>query len=184
MYDKLCVAARSMPFWCVANPLADPFGGNVQPKPDSLDVAKMLAKACKAGLIEMTSTHDDDLVPWDPEHPEDDLDPKSEVYKKLRAIKKVLRDGGLKVNMVTCSLHGNPIFRAIREIGVFPRLSMIASYRSHLSTCFLAVSSRMIPGMRKISGLISAEASSATSAAGSSSAPSMVRIQPQTRFVF
>ena len=127
MYDKLCVAARSMPFWCVANPLADPFGGNVQPKPDSLDVAKMLAKACKAGLIEMTSTHDDDLVPWDPEHPEDDLDPKSEVYKKLRAIKKVLQGGGLKVNMVTCSLHGNPIFRAGGLTNPDPKLRALAA---------------------------------------------------------
>ena len=25
MYDKLCVSARSMPFWCVGNPLGDPF---------------------------------------------------------------------------------------------------------------------------------------------------------------
>ncbi|MBP5286139.1 MAG: hypothetical protein ILO34_08565 [Kiritimatiellae bacterium] len=112
MYDKLCVKARSMPFWCVANPLGDPFGGPVQDKPDSLEVAKMLAKAAKAGLIEMTSAHDDDLVPWDPKRPNDDLDPKSEVYKKLREIKKVLDGAGIKVNMVTCSLHGNKIFRA------------------------------------------------------------------------
>ena len=42
MYDKLCVAARSMPFWCVANPLGDPFGGPVQEKPGSVEVAKML----------------------------------------------------------------------------------------------------------------------------------------------
>lgn len=112
MFDKMCVAARSMPFWCVANPLSDPFGGAVQPAPDALDVARMLAKAAKNGLIEMTSAHDDDLVPWDPAHPEDDLDPKSDVYKKLRAIKKVLAQGGLKINMVTCSLHGSTLFRA------------------------------------------------------------------------
>ena len=127
MFDKLCVNARSMPFWCVANPLGDPFGGPVQPKPDSLDVAKMLAKACKEGLIEMTSTHDDDLVPWDPEHPEDDLDPKSEVYKKLREIKKILRDGGLKVNMVTCSLHGNKIFRAGGLTNPDPKIRALAA---------------------------------------------------------
>ena len=80
MFDRYCVTARSMPFWCVQNPLGDPFGGPVQPKQDSLVTAKMLAKACKAGLIEMTSYHDDDLVPWDPAHPEDDLDPKSFAY--------------------------------------------------------------------------------------------------------
>ena len=127
MYDKLCVNARSMPFWCVANPLGDPFGGPVQEKPDSLDVAKMLAKACKEGLIEMTSTHDDDLVPWDPAHPEDDLDPKSEVYKKLREIKKILRDGGLKVNMVTCSLHGNKLFRAGGLTNPDPKIRALAA---------------------------------------------------------
>lgn len=44
MYDKLCVKARSMPFWCVSNLLADPFGGPVQPK-DSL--AKPLTKGKK-----------------------------------------------------------------------------------------------------------------------------------------
>ena len=53
MYDKLCVSARSMPFWCVANPLGDPFGGPVQPKPDPLDVAKMLAKAELAAIRQM-----------------------------------------------------------------------------------------------------------------------------------
>ena len=45
MYDKLCVKARSMPFWCVSNPLADPFGGPVQPKIDSLEIAQLIADA-------------------------------------------------------------------------------------------------------------------------------------------
>lgn len=127
MYDKLCVAARSMPFWCVRNQLSDPFGGPVQDPQDSLDTAKMLAKACKAGLIDMTSTHDDDLVPWDPAHPEDDLDPKSAVYAKLQAIRKVLKAGGLKVNMVTCSLHGNKIFRAGGLTNPDPKIRALAA---------------------------------------------------------
>ena len=112
MFDQFCVSARSMPFWCIANPLSDPFGGAIQPKPDSIEVAKLLARAKEAGLIEMTSMHDDDLVPWDPSCPEDDLDPKHETYSKLLAIKAILDRAGLKVNMVTCSLHGNPLFRA------------------------------------------------------------------------
>lgn len=112
MYNKLCVTMRSMPFWCVANPLADPFGGDVQPKPDSLETAKLLARAKKEGLIDATAFHDDDLVPWDPENPEDDLDPKSETYKKLHAIRDVLRKAGVKCNSIPCSLHGNKIFRA------------------------------------------------------------------------
>ena len=48
MYDRLCVNARSMPFWCVGNPLGDPFGGPVQPKIDSLEVAQLIADAKKA----------------------------------------------------------------------------------------------------------------------------------------
>ena len=78
MYNRLCVTDRSMPFWCVANPLSDPFGGPVQGKPDSLEVAHTLAWAKGQGLIEATSFHDDDLVPWDPRNPEDDLDPTAE----------------------------------------------------------------------------------------------------------
>jgi len=105
------VTLRSMPFWCVGNPLGDPFGGPVLPKIDSLDVARLLADAAREGLIEATSFHDDDLVPWDPAHLEDDLDPKSAAYAKLRAVKKVLDDAGLKVNTVTCCLHGNALFR-------------------------------------------------------------------------
>ena len=99
MYNKFCVTDRSMPFWCVANPLSDPFGGNVQEKPDSLDVAKTLAWAKGEGLIEATSFHDDDLVPWDPENPEDDLDPSSETYQKLHAIRAVLRGHILDVQI-------------------------------------------------------------------------------------
>ena len=106
------VTLRSMPFWCVANPLADPFGGPVMTSSDSLDTAKMLARAADEGYIEATSFHDDDLVPWDPKHLNDDLDPKSAVYEKLHAIKAVLDKAGLQVNTMTCSLHGNKIFRA------------------------------------------------------------------------
>ena len=97
MYNKLCVNARSMPFWCVGNPLGDPVGGPVQPKLDSLEVAQIIADAKTEGLIEMTSYHDDDLVPWDPAHPEDDLDPKSAAYAKLVAIRKILRKAGVKM---------------------------------------------------------------------------------------
>ncbi len=101
----------SMPFWCVGNPLGDPFGGKVLPGIDSLDVAKLLAKAAADGLISATSFHDDDLVPWDPAHSEDDLDPKSAVSKKLDAILAVLKKAKLKVNTATCSLHGDVMFR-------------------------------------------------------------------------
>ena len=127
MYNKLCVTDRSMPFWCVANPLSDPFGGPVQGKPDSLQVAHTLAWAKGEGLIEATSFHDDDLVPWDPERPEDDLDPHSETYKRLSDIRAALRKAGVKVNAATCSLHGNPIFRAGGLTNPDPRIRALAA---------------------------------------------------------
>jgi xylose isomerase len=100
-----------MPFWCVGNPLGDPFGGAVLPKIDSMEVAKLLAEAAGDRLIEATSFHDDDLVPWDPATPEDDQDRTSATYKKLRAIKKILDDAGLVVNTATCALHAHAMFR-------------------------------------------------------------------------
>ncbi len=110
-YNQSCVTQRSMPFWCVGNPLSDPFGGSVLDKIDSIQVAKILAWAAGEGFIECTSAHDDDLVPWNPETPEDDLDPKSEVYQTLHTIKEILDGANIKFNTMTCSLHGNKIFR-------------------------------------------------------------------------
>ena len=105
------VTLRSMPFWCVGNPLGDPFGGPVLPKIDSLQVAGLLADAAKEGLIESTSFHDDDLVPWDPEQLEDDLDPMSQTCVRLHLIKGMLDGAGLHINTATCCLHGHPMFR-------------------------------------------------------------------------
>jgi xylose isomerase len=120
------VTMRSMPFWCVGNPLSDPFGGSVLPKIDSIEVAKILAEAAKEGLIEATSFHDDDLVPWDPANPNDDLDKKSATYQKLQTIKKILDDAGLKINMATCSLHGNSLFRNGGLTNPDPKLRALA----------------------------------------------------------
>ncbi|MDD5729244.1 MAG: TIM barrel protein [Victivallales bacterium] len=108
---QACVTLRSMPFWCVGNPLSDPFGGQVLNPLDSLEAAKIIAWAGKEKYIEATSYHDDDLIPWDPANPEDDLDPDSAAYKKLRDIKNILDAGGVNVHASICSLHGNKIFR-------------------------------------------------------------------------
>ena len=110
-FENSCVSALSMPFWCVASGLADPFGGQVMPSADSLDIARILAKAANEGLISMTSFHDDDLVPWNMDDLEDDLNPESPTYKKLCSIKAVLDDANISVNTVTCNLHGNKLFR-------------------------------------------------------------------------
>jgi xylose isomerase len=101
----------SMPFWCVGNPVGDPFGPHVMDRLSSVEICDLLCKARSEKLIEATSAHDDDLVPWDPKHLEDDLDPSSEAYKTLRVIKDKADAAELKFAMVTCSLHGNTVFR-------------------------------------------------------------------------
>lgn len=110
-YNQGCVTLRSMPFWSLRNPLADPFGGPVLSVPDSLDIAEIIAWAGREGYAEATSYHDDDLVPWDPQNPEDDLDPNSEASRKLRQIKAVLDSAGISVHASICNLHSNSIFR-------------------------------------------------------------------------
>ena len=120
------VALRSMPFWCVANPLADPFGGRVLSPLESPKVAEILASAAAEGLIEATSFHDDDLVPWDPENPDDDLDADSQAVKTLREVKRILDKAGLAINTATCSLHGHPIFRRGGVANPDPKIRALA----------------------------------------------------------
>ena len=110
-YNVGPVTLRSMPYWCVGNPLGDPFGEIVLDRISSVEVTDLLCEAAGEGLIEATSFHDDDLVDWDPKKPEDDLDPTSETYKTLMTIRRKLRKAGLRVNTATCSLHVNKIFR-------------------------------------------------------------------------
>lgn len=110
-FNKSCVTTRSMPFWCVGNPLSDPFGGSVLEKISSVETAKLIAWGATQGYLEQTAFHDDDLVAWDPANPEDDLDPNSQTSKTLREIKAILDAAGVTINSAVCSLHGNKIFR-------------------------------------------------------------------------
>ncbi len=101
----------SMPFWCVSNPVGDPFGPAVMDRISSLEVCDLLCKARQEKLIDFTAAHDDDLVRWDPHSLEDDLDPSSETSRTLGSLKEKMDAVELSVKMVTCSLHGNPVFR-------------------------------------------------------------------------
>jgi xylose isomerase len=101
----------SMPFWCVANPVGDPFGPPVMDELGALEICDMLCDAKREGLIDYTSAHDDDIVAWDPFHPQDDMDKNSETFKTLTALKSKMDAAGLPMKMVTCSLHGNTVFR-------------------------------------------------------------------------
>lgn len=125
-YNVGPVTMRSMPFWCVGNPLGDPFGGKVLPGISSLEVADILCWAAGEGLIEATSFHDDDLVPWNPDKPEDDLDKNGETCKTLKAIKAKLDAAGLSVNTATCSLHGNTLFRRGGNTNPDPKIRALA----------------------------------------------------------
>jgi xylose isomerase len=100
-----------MPFWCVGNRVRDPFGGDVMDGVSSLEVCATLCRAREQGLIDYTSTHDDDLVAWNPDSPQDDLDPSSNTRKTIESIKAMLDKANLPLKMVTCSLHGDTVFR-------------------------------------------------------------------------
>ena len=117
----------SMPFWCVGNPVGDPFGPAVMDRITSLEVADLLCKARTEKLIDFTSAHDDDLVAWDPKHLEDDQDPSSPASQMLRALKAKLDAVELPVAMVTCSLHGNPVFRNGGLTNPNPEIRLLAA---------------------------------------------------------
>jgi xylose isomerase len=117
----------SMPYWCVANPVGDPFGGAVMDRITSVEATELLCKAREEKLIDFTSAHDDDLVAWDPHHLEDDQDPSSPASKTLATIKQKLEAAELKVAMVTCSLHSNPLFRNGGLTNPNPEVRMLAA---------------------------------------------------------
>ncbi|TFG61399.1 MAG: hypothetical protein E4H36_10515 [Spirochaetales bacterium] len=101
----------SMPFWCVGNPVADPFGSGVLAKVTALETAEIIANAGKKGLIHYTAAHDCDLVKWNPENPEDDLDTAGDTCRQLKEIKAILKSGGIQFKMGSAALHPDPVFR-------------------------------------------------------------------------
>ena len=117
----------SMPYWCVANPVGDPFGPGVMERISSLEVTDILCGAKKDGLIEFTSAHDDDLVNWDPYHENDDGDVNSKTYQTLKKIKDKLARAKLGFKMITCDLHGNTVFRNGGISNPDPRIRILAA---------------------------------------------------------
>ncbi len=117
----------SMPYWCVANPVGDPFGPAVMDRVTSIEVTDILCDAKKDRLIDFTSAHDDDLIPWDPYNEFDDSQSNSETYKILNTINERLKKAELKFKMVTCGLHGNPVFRNGGITNPDPRIRLLAA---------------------------------------------------------
>jgi len=105
------VRARTMPYWCVGSELKDPFGAPVLPKIPSLETCKILCQAGLKGLIEGTSAHDNDLVPWDPGDPDDINRPDSDARKTIDELKKQHDAAGLAFHTMTCDLHSDPRLR-------------------------------------------------------------------------
>jgi len=119
----------SMPFWCVGNPVGDPFGGSVMDKLNSVEVCEILCDAKSQGIIDYTSAHDDDLVTWDPANPLDDQDPNSPASKTLKQLKDMMDKVGLKMKMITCSLHGNVVFRNGGLTNADPEIRALAAQK-------------------------------------------------------
>ncbi len=119
----------SMPYWCVANPVGDPFGPHVMDRIDSVQVTDILCDAKKDNLIDFTSAHDDDLVDWDPYSENDDSQSGSETYKTLKTIKEKLEKAGLDFKMITCGLHENPVFRNGGLTNPDPRIRLLAAQK-------------------------------------------------------
>lgn len=105
------ITQRSVTLWDVRTGLGDMFG---QPAINPLSAGRAVELICwgrKEGLIELTSAHDDDLVPWDPKNPNDDQDQSSQTYQALCALKDKLAEAGVEFHTMTCNLHANMVFK-------------------------------------------------------------------------
>jgi xylose isomerase len=94
-----------------------------------MEVAQIIARAGKDGLVSYTAAHDDDLVPWDPRQPEDDLDPSSQTCRALKSIKDELAAGGVQYKMIGCALHVDPVFRNGGVANPDPRVRALAAQK-------------------------------------------------------
>jgi len=119
----------SIGWWCVGNPVGDPFGVGVLDGISTMEIADLLCEARKDGVIDYVASHDDDIVPWDPKNPEDDLDPNSDAHKQLVAIKEKLDKAGIGFKMVGCNLHEYPVFRNGGIANPDPRIRLIATQK-------------------------------------------------------
>jgi xylose isomerase len=120
----------SMPYWCVGNPVGDPFGPGVLDRVDAIEVTDLLCEAKKDKLIDFTAAHDCDLVAWDPKAPEDDQDPNSETCKTLKKIKDKLDKAGVRFKMIGCNLHENRVFRNGGVANPDPRVRLLAAQKT------------------------------------------------------
>ncbi len=111
MFNVGPISQRSMPYWPVMYLGVDPFGPAVLAPIDSLVATGLICEAAQDGLVEVSSAHDCDLVPWDPSKPEDDLNESGPVHQRIVEIRQRLDAANVGFNMITANLHAHPMFR-------------------------------------------------------------------------
>ncbi|HSV32189.1 MAG TPA: TIM barrel protein [Atribacteraceae bacterium] len=116
-----------MPYWCLGNPIGDPFGPGVLDRIGSLGVTDILCAAKKEALIDYTAAHDCDLVSWNPHEPDDDLDPSSETSHTIKTIRDKLDSAGIRFKMISSNLHADPVFRNGGLANPDPRIRLLAA---------------------------------------------------------
>lgn len=129
LYNTGPVTQRSMPLWPLLTLLADMFGKAVLEPRTALEAINIACWAAKEGLIELTGAHDNDLVPWDPERPRDDLAEHGHVHQTLVEIKERMREAGLGFHTMTCDLHSPPDFRGGGLTNHDPKLRELAKLK-------------------------------------------------------
>jgi xylose isomerase len=112
--------------WTILYSGADAFGGAILKLMDAMWALGILCWAKKEGLIDFFSAHDDDLVPWDTDDPEDYLNPENPIHEKLKALKEKADSVGLWMYMITCNLHSHSIFAAGGFTNRDPRIRLLA----------------------------------------------------------
>lgn len=110
-YNVGPVSMRVWPYWTGEYMGADQFGPPILRPVDSLLMTDLICGAVEAGLVEAASAHDDDLVNWNPDEPEDDLKENGPVAERILTIRQKLDAGDAGFHMITCCLHGHPMFR-------------------------------------------------------------------------
>ncbi|MFA5184140.1 MAG: TIM barrel protein [Patescibacteria group bacterium] len=121
---------KSGALWTVRYRGADPFGGPVLNGLSAIEGLNILGEAKIRGIIDLFSAHDDDLVDYDPDDPSDYLNPKSKIHEQIAEIKKAMANYALPMHMITCSLHGHPIFTAGGFTNRNPKIRALAKQKA------------------------------------------------------
>ena len=85
--------------WCVTNRGSDPFGSETRP---ALDPVKAIRELARRGVYGF-EYHDNDLIPFGASE--------AEGRKVIRAVKRAMRETGIRATAGTTNLFSHPVFR-------------------------------------------------------------------------